>query len=141
MNFTQLEFKFYELQKKEQTLPYFEKPKDENEILLNLQREYKNGNKEALNKMYELGLKIAKKYIGSKAKINKFIARLSNEEREEKAHNAITYIIERYLKKKDFVITKSFTAYLYLRILHELFYKRKVDKIVDFVDLDELRGI
>lgn len=59
---------------------------------------------------------------------------------EEKAHNAITYIIARYLRVKDFAITESFTGYLFLRIKHELFYQRKVDKIVDFVDWDSNRG-
>jgi hypothetical protein len=63
-------------------------------------------------------------------------------EREEKAHNAITYIIEQYIRRADFTITDSFTAYLYLRIQHELFYRQKVDKIVSFVDIETLyRGI
>lgn len=63
-----------------------------------------------------------------------------NHYKEEKAHNAITYIIARYLRVKDFAITESFTGYLFLRIKHELFYQRKVDKIVDFVDWESYRG-
>ena len=31
---------------------------------------------------------------------------------------------------------ESFTSYLYLRIQHELFYRRKVDEIVSFVDME-----
>lgn len=64
---------------------------------------------------------------------------MSHSEKEEKAHNAITYIIARYLRVKDFAITESFTGYLFLRIKHELFYQRKVEKIVDFVDVDTFR--
>lgn len=66
--------------------------------------------------------------------------KLAQCDKEEKAHNAITYIIARYLRVKDFAITESFTGYLFLRIKHELFYQRKVDKIVDFVDWDSYRG-
>ena len=35
------------------TLPHFDEPKSENERLLNLQYEYKNGRAEALGEMYE----------------------------------------------------------------------------------------
>ena len=142
----QLEFDFGELPKEEAqkpALPCFENPKCDNERLLNFQYAYKeNGDRNALNSMYELGYKIALKYISAKAKKNRHIAALCIDDREEKAHNAITYIIEQYIKRADFAITDSFTAYLYLRIQHELFYQRKVDKIVSFVDIETLyKGI
>jgi len=142
----QLEFDFGELPKEEAQKPAppcFENPKCDNERLLNFQYAYKeNGDRNALNSMYELGYKIALKYISAKAKKNKHIAALCIDDREEKAHNAITYIIEQYIKRADFAITDSFTAYLYLRIQHELFYQRKVDKIVSFVDIETLyKGI
>ena len=116
-------------------LPYFDAPNCDNERLLNLQYDYKeNGNAQALNAMYALGCKIALKYINAKADKNPHIAHMSDDEKEEKAHNAITYIIARYLRVKDFSIRESFTSYLYLRVQHELFYTRKVDKIVSFVE-------
>lgn len=90
--------------------------------------------------MYKLGCKIALKYINAKAGTNPHIAHMSDDEKEEKAHNAITYIIARYLRVKDFSIRESFTSYLYLRVQHELYYQRKVDKIVDFVDWKSFRG-
>lgn len=122
-------------------MPYFDAPKCDNERLLNMQYDYKeNGNAQALNAMYALGCKIALKYINAKAGKNPHIAHMSDDEKEEKAHNAITYIISRYLRVKDFSIRKSFTSYLYLRVQHELYYQRKVDKIVDFVDWESLRG-
>lgn len=137
----QLEFDFDELPNKEaqkkRKLPYFENPKDDNEHLLNYQYAYMTqDDKNALNAMYKKGKEIALKYIAAKAKKNKHIAALCMSDREEKAHNAITYIIARYLRVKDFAIHESFTAYLYLRIQHELFYQRKVDKIVSFVDIE-----
>lgn len=53
------------------------------------------------------------------ARKNRHIGELSHSDKEEKAHNAITYIIARYLRLKDFAITKSFTGYLFLRIKKE----------------------
>lgn len=117
--------------------PRFDQPKNDNERLLNCQWEYlEKGDQKALDEMYSLGYTIALKYIGTAAKKNKKVARLSDDDKAEKAHNAISYIIVRYLRRRDFCITDSFTAYLYLRIQHELFYRRKVDKIVAFVDMD-----
>lgn len=142
----QLEFDFGELPKEETprpALPHFDTPASDNEKLLNYQYAYREqDDARALNQMYKLGYRIALKFINAKAKKNKHIAALCMDDREEKAHNAITYIIEQYIKRADFAITNSFTAYLYLRIQHELFYHRKVDKIVIFVDIKTLyRGI
>ena len=141
----QLDFDFGELpneeaEKPKPALPHYDQPQNDNERLLNYQWEYKNGDQNALNSMYTLGYKIALKYISTKAQKNRHIAELCRSEREEKAHNAITYIIARYLRVQDFVIMESFTSYLYLRIQHELFYRRKVDEIVSFVDMETLRG-
>ena len=142
----QLEFELDELPKENKAekpkpaLPHFDNPKCDNERLLNYQWEYKNGDQNALNSMYTLGYKIALKYINANARKNRHIGELSHSDKEEKAHSAITYIIARYLRVKDFAITESFTGYLFLRIKHELFYQRKVDKIVDFVDMETFRG-
>lgn len=137
---TQLEFDFGELPKEETprpALPHFDTPNSDNEKLLNYQYAYREqGDARALNQMYALGREIALKFINAKAKKNRNIAALCTSDREEKAHNAITYIIEQYIKRADFAITDSFTAYLYLRIQYELFYRRKVDKIVSFVDME-----
>lgn len=143
----QLEFDFDELPKENKTekpkpaLPHFDAPKNDNELLLNWQYEYRTtGDTDALNKMYALGRTIALKYIETIAQGKKPVAQMARSDKEEKAHNAITYIIVRYLRVKDFAIRESFTAYLYLRIKHELFYQRKVDWIVDFVDWETFRG-
>ena len=137
----QLEFDFVELPKEAEkpkpALPHYDQPQNDNERLLNYQWAYKeNGDQNALNSMYTLGYKIALKYISTKAQKNRHIAELCRSEKEEKAHNAITYIIARYLRVQDFVIMESFTSYLYLRVQHELFYRRKVDEIVSFVDME-----
>ena len=145
MKSVQLEFDFVELPKEAEkpkpALPHYDQPQNDNERLLNYQWAYKeNGDNSALNAMYALGYTIAMKYISAKAKKNRHIAELCRSDKEEKAHNAITYIIARYLRDKDFVVIRSFTGYIYLRIQHELYYYRKVDKIVSFVDMETLRG-
>lgn len=117
-------------------LPRFADPKDDNERLLNFQWAARNGDGTAYGGMYELGRKVALKYINKAAKGNGHVAALGEAEKAEKAHNAITYIVERFLKESRFRIRKSFTAYLYLRVQHELFYRRKVDAIVRFVDME-----
>ena len=138
----QLEFDFeFDELPPTRPLPYYPAPKNDNEKLLNWQYEYRiKGDEKALNKMYRLGEIIALRYINTVAKKNKAVAKLAQSDKAEKAHNAITYIIARYLRVKDFAITESFTGYLFLRIKHELFYQRKVDKIVDFVDMETFRG-
>lgn len=137
----QLEFDFEEL-KKQVELPYFENPKNENEQLLNYQYEYRiNNNKNALSKMYILSLPIAGKFITDKVKTSRNLRNLSMEEREEKAHNAATYVVESFLLDEDFFIKKSFTGVIYLRVLHELFYKTKASVNISFVDDKTLNTI
>lgn len=137
----QLEFDFEELKKKVE-LPYFENPKNENEQLLNCQYEYRiNNNKNALSKMYILSLPIAGKFITDKVKTSRNLRNLSMEEREEKAHNAATYVVESFLLDEDFFIKKSFTGVIYLRVLHELFYKTKASVNISFVDDKTLNTI
>ena len=129
----QLEFGFLDDYKKDVVLPYFENPRDDNERLLNLQYEARNGDKSAYGRMYQIALPIAGKYVTEKCRTSKSL-RLSREEREEKAHNAVTYVIESFLLDKDYFVKKNFTSVIYLRVLHELFYTTKADRCVSFVD-------
>lgn len=144
MRFVQQEFDFDGLQEEDNAgkpkpaLPRFDVPGNDNERLLNMQYAYRTaGDAGALGRMYELGKRIALKYIEAAARGNRHVAEMSRSDKEEKAHNAITYIIARYLRVRDFAVRESFTAYLYLRVRHELFYMRKVDGIVRFVDWEE----
>ena len=136
----QLDFDFDELpneeaEKPKPALPHFDNPKCDNERLLNYQWAYKeNGDQNALNSMYTLGNKIALKYISNKAQKNRHIAELCRSDKEEKAHNAATYIVEQYLKRPDFVIKNSMTGYLFKRVQFELYGKntRHCDKMLIF---------
>ncbi len=117
-------------------LPFFDNPQDDNERLLNLQYRYRvNGEQQALGEMYAEAIKIAPKLVAKVCKENKI--RLQRIDCEEKAHQAVTYIITSYLKKPRWAIDKSWTGYLYLAAKKQVLGKRKVDGIVDFVDIDD----
>ena len=114
-------------------IPHYPAPQDDNERLLEYQ--YKvEGKENALSKMYELGYVISLRYINTEGQQNWKVKLLSRDDKAEKAHNAITYIIARYKRAPAFFIVKSFTAYLFLRVRHELYYTRKVDKLITYVD-------
>lgn len=115
-------------------MPRFEKPKGDNQVLLNLFFDYRAGDQKALGRAYEIMLGVAGRLITQFCEGNRQLARLGAAERWEKAHNAAAYIAARYVEHPEFYIRKSVVAYLYRRVQHELFYHRKVDKIVDFVD-------
>lgn len=118
-------------------LRWYSDPRTDNQKLMSLQYEYRNeGNKEALKPMYGILKTIAAKYINTIAKKNKRVENLSQFDKECKAANAATYMVEQFILRDDFVITSSFTGYLFLRVEYELFYHRKVDGIVDFVDIN-----
>ena len=105
--------------------------------LFSLQSRFKNGDAQAMAEMYEKLVTIAYKTINSQSCNNAKIKALSADERKQKAHDAATYIIEQYLKRPAFVITKSITGYLYTRIKWELFgedHQNKRDQMVVYTD-------
>lgn len=113
---------------------WYSKPKTDNEKLLNLQYDIKMSNsRKAANAMYKLGYTIALKMINKQIGTS-----MSEEDKAEKAHNAITYIMARYISCPTFEIKESFTAYIYLRVKHELKYRRKVDSIVQFMPYEDV---
>lgn len=123
-------------------LPFYNSPKLDNEIMFNAQWDIRHCNNisNAYSVIYKIGKKIATKLIKSEMKRNKHL-QLCFSEIEEKAHNCITYIIMQYVQKKDFAITNSFVAYIYLRVQHELYYHTKADEIIDFLDNEAMKNL
>lgn len=118
--------------------PHYESPRNDNERLLELQFQYRNENKPAaLVQLLELAETIALKMINKETRRNRHIKGLAIWQRKEKAHDAAIYFFEQYSKKPAFCIKKNFPGYIFLRVQHELYYRRECDKIVDFVDLEE----
>lgn len=116
-------------------LRWYDDPDTDNKKLMNLQWEYKHGNVEALEKIYELSREICIKFIHAIGKHNRHVRNLSWEDKKIKAADAASYLIEQYITRPDFIAEKNVPGYLFLRVQHELFYQRKIDEIVDFVDL------
>lgn len=125
-----------EAQRRQENLPCYEAPRTDNERLLQYQYEYKHGQQEALSKIYELSMEICLKFIRKIGQNNRHVRVLSTEQKKVKAADAASYLVEQYITRPDFQITKNAPGYLFLRVEKELFYMRKVDGIVDFVDLD-----
>ncbi len=96
-----------------------------------LQDRIKSADKSALSEMYAKLCELALKYVGKECKII-----LTDAERQQKAHDAATYIIEQYLKRPDFAIKNSFSGYIYKRVQYELYktQHRACDKIVVYTD-------
>ena len=141
-----LPFDFWEEEKQEaekkklqqtESLPHFPTPRNDNEYLLECQWQYRHGDDTALVKMYKRARTLGLKFINAIGQSNRHVMALAYESKKIKAEDAATYMIEQYIKRPDFVITKNFPGYLFLRVAHELFYRRKVDKVVDFVDLQK----
>lgn len=119
-------------------LRHYVNPQNDNERLLEYQYQYRTtGDEKALGAIFTLGYTIAYKMVNQEAKKKKQFKKLTPVAREEKATDAITYIVLSLLSKPTWYIRNSFTAYIYLRVQRELKYHRKVDTIVDFVDLEE----
>lgn len=125
-------------------MPYFERPESDAQQLFNFQFEFKKGNAQALAGMYKKLYEVAYKTINNRSRTNERIAALSATERQQKAHDAATYIIEQYLKRPAFVITNSITGYLYTRINWELYgkdHQYKRNQMVVYTDkLPERNG-
>lgn len=125
-------------------MPYFNRPVSDDQQLFNFQFEFKKGNAQALAGMYKKLYEVAYKIINNRSRTNGRIAALSATERQQKAHDAATYIIEQYLKRPAFVITDSMTGYLYTRINWELYgkdHQYKRDQMVVYTDtLPERNG-
>ncbi len=115
------------------------RPQNDNDRLMNLQYQFRTGKQESLNDIYILSVRICRKMIVQQMHKKGF--RLSFDDIQEKAHNAAAYLVMQYKTRDDFVITKSTIAYLFLRVRHELYYRKKTDEIVDYVDISTLRRI
>ena len=124
-------------QEQSDSLPHFPEPKNDNEYLLECQWEYRHGDQDALVRMYRKSKTLGMKFINAIGQTNRHVKALSYGTKKIKAEDAATYMLEQYIKRPDFAITKNFPGYLFLRIAHELYYMRKVDHLVDFVDLQK----
>lgn len=94
-----------------------------NEIFNKLQEDYlKTRNPETLSKMYLVILELQTNYIKNYCKKKSIYLDI-----EEKAEDASTWVIERYLKNPDFKIDKI-SAYAYFGFLKSMFKDSEQEK-------------
>lgn len=129
-----LDFDFFEQEKQEEkkeidSLPFFEKPENDNQRLMNLQYEYYHGRTEKLEEMFLLLLEIAGKIISKETKEKKLI--FSAEHKEEFAVDSASLVIEQILKN-NLKIKASWIAYLYLQVKKTMYSRTKAEKLEDY---------
>lgn len=129
-----LDFDFFEQEKQEEkkeidSLPFFEKPENDNQRLMNLQYEYYHGRTEKLEEMFLLLLEIAGKLISKETKEKKLI--FSAEHKEVLAVDSASLVIEQILKNK-LKIKASWIAYLYLQVKKTMYSRTKAKKLEDY---------
>ncbi len=116
-----------------QPIPAFrEVEKNDNDHLMNLQYRYLSGDFGALDELYTYACMVCRKFIKDQKNAKGFY--IATEDVHEKAHNAATYLIKQYITRSDFIVKTNIASYLFLRVVHELYYRTKVDAMLDFVD-------
>ena len=104
---------------------HIDNPETDNDKLQNLQYDYYHGKKEALGFMYLALRRIAlKMIIAERNKKKFFMDRLAM---QDKAEDAALLVIDQYTGN-ELVITKSFTAYLYLQVRKVLYSQTAGEK-------------
>ena len=128
-----------EKQKPEQTeMPFFAEPKNDNERLFNLQKEYYEGDKNALSKMFVILERIAPKIVNIESKKRQLI--LPKIRMQEVGDEAVMIFIESVLQKQ-LIVKTSFIAYLRLQVLRALFYQTKSQKFEKWMSENQINII
>ncbi len=122
------------------------KNEKDNSKLLELQDRFLNGNSSAWSELWVLSLQVCKRIIKHEQKQKGFF--LNNDDLEDKAMNAVFYVLRRYKKTykngKTYRIEKNFVSALYFGVIHALYYRSKKDKAFDdvyFIDDVVLRKL
>lgn len=109
-------------------LPYYPEPKNDNERLFNLQRDYYSGNEKVLTQMFAILNQVAPKLINiemnRKAQKRRYFPQ---EVIDEMAMDAVCLFIKQ-IKKNNLVITRSFVSYLRLQVLKVMNTQTKAQK-------------
>ncbi|WP_147612314.1 hypothetical protein [Treponema pectinovorum] len=129
-----------------ENLTTYEKPRNDNERLCNLQAQYlRTGSKQAEAELWLSCLEIAHKLINKEKREKRFY--LDEDEKQDKAIEAVEYVLKRYKKQyknqrakgkmnsKYWAVKKSFLNALYGGVRHALYYNggQKPSIKVDYV--------
>lgn len=121
-------------------LPFFAEPKNDSEILINLQYLYlTKQDRIAQRDLWLKSLTIAKRLIKKEQKEKGFF--LDESDFDEKAIEAVEYILRRYKKHKDnahWVVRENFVSAIYNGVRHALYYQSKSEQLYSM--LKKLEG-
>ena len=121
-------------------LPFYAEPKNDSEILINLQYAYlaKNDRK-AHRDLWLKSIEIAKKLIRNERKQKGFY--LDDADFEDKAIEAVEYVLRRYSERKNnycWSVRKNYVSALYNGVRHALYYQSKSEQL--YTRLKKLEG-
>jgi hypothetical protein len=95
---------------------------DDNEKYEEIQNEYlKDRNDKSLIKLYNLCVKLAKKYLLKYCRKKGIMLNI-----EEKAHDSAIFVIEQYLKKPDFKVNRI-SAYIFFGVVKTLYKDKHIE--------------
>ena len=106
-------------------LPRYESPANDNQRLFNLQYEYYNGNKNAIDTMFLILNRVAPKLINIEMHKHKLV--YPQDRIDELALDSTMLFIEQ-IKKNELVIKTSVVAYLRLQVLKVMFDETQAER-------------
>ncbi len=127
--------------KEELVLKTFENPRNDNEVLFNLQYDYLiNHNEAAFWQMWELTAKVARRLAIKKIKARGLS--FAPDEVENLAADTCEYLLRRFKKKyksgKQYRIKDNFIIAIKDSLRHALDYQNEIDGRTDYIDYSDL---
>ncbi|WP_294429888.1 hypothetical protein [uncultured Treponema sp.] len=121
-------------------LPFYAEPKNDSEILINLQYAYlARKDRKAQAALWQKSIVIAKKFIQKERKEKGFF--LDDSDLEDKAIEAVEYIMRRYARREDnfcWSVRKNYVSAIYNGVRHALYYQSKSEQL--YTRLKKLGG-
>lgn len=109
------------------TLPHFENPKNDNEVLLNLQWDLFHGDESAWGKLLNLSLIVCKNLVRKHMKSQKMF--LDEIEQDERSSIAMEYGLRRFNKTVGYCCTTNFITFFSDCVTHAMKYFTTEDTI------------
>ena len=125
-----------------QDLPYFDRPQDDNQRLLNCQYKWLvYGDKKAETELWLLTQKVARRMV--KGIIARRHLRFSGAQVKERIDNAVFYVLRRFKdesgKLTGYAIRKAFLLAIKCGVIHAMDYTTFADKRETYADVESVR--
>ena len=113
-----------------QDLPYFDKPINDNQILLNLQHDILvNGSKSAEDELWHRCIILAKKFIYKELGLG--VRYLQPEDVEDRALDAVIFVLRRYKDGSGWICKKDYPTQIYGGVKFALYFKTESQKLYE----------